>query len=144
MMIYGVMRFLLSLRSRAAAECFQENLTVLGESFHGFPSIICIIARDQAIIVAPSANFCNSPQRHRDVPHGTRRIGIRNRSEAMPRTALQQSGVLRLNAKCRPSATPSILLQRRALCHGAEPLAHVFLTNRAPSAVLVILTSAAL
>ena len=63
----------------------------------------------------------------------------------MPRTAMQRGGVL--EAKRQVLAfppRPAIYYHRRAICHGAEPLVHVFLTYRAHGGVLVILTVVAL
>ena len=73
------------------------------------------------------------------------RIGILNRTEAMPRTAMQRGGVLEAERQVLAlPPRPAIYYHRRAICHGAEPLVHVFRTYRVHGGVLVILTSTAL
>jgi hypothetical protein len=131
-------------RSHTAAAYFQGNILVLEESFHGaFPPKIC-----QSVIlhatIAPCVGSPDSPQRHR-VSHSTSvesasTTGVKHCHGPLCNVV----ALSRLNAKCRPSDSPSYLLQRRALCHGAEPLVHVFLTYRLHGGVLVDLTSAAL
>lgn len=134
------------LERRAAADYFQERTCVLEESFLSFPSIYPSVTMHATII----AHSAKSPTLHNVIAlYPMARVVWSNRHPEPDRSNATDRHAARWRSASRtPSAVlppcPAIYYQRRALCHGAEPLVHVFLTYRVHGGVLVILTSAAL